>query len=157
MTLNPDSWDFVWYQRFEADRPTADTYKPIPPIDVPVVFDNHLIAVLATSASAPSTWITAGWLNQRVPSGVISRSYPDADLLQNKRIALGRVVLLELSKITPTFAVNYVVPRWFCDINLTFWKYREEAIPGSAIDALDKVKDTLFNIEKTLDKIRREQ
>jgi hypothetical protein len=81
VTLNPDSWDFIWYQRFEAERPTAGTYKSIPPIDVPVIFDNHLIAVLATSATAPSTWITAGWLNQRVPSGIIHQSYPDVGLL----------------------------------------------------------------------------
>jgi hypothetical protein len=156
VTLNPDSWDFVWYEQFKAERPTADTYKPIPSVDVPVVFDNHLIAVLATSASAPYSWVTAGWLNQRVLSGIISRSYPDADLLQNKRIILGRVTLLELTKLTPTFAINYVVPHWFVDINLTFWQYTEEVIPGSAIDALEDVKNTLLNIEKTLDRIRRE-
>ncbi len=156
MTLNPDSWNFIWYQRFEAQHPTADTYKPIPPIDVPVVFDTHLIAVLATSATALSTWITAGWLNQIVPSGIISRSYPDADLLQRRRIVLGRVTLLELPKITPTFVINYVVPRWFIDINLTFWQYTEDVIPGSTVDALEEVKDTLLNIDKTLDRIRRE-
>jgi hypothetical protein len=32
----------------------------------------------------------------------------------------------------------------------------KDTIPGSAIDALEEVKDTLLNIEKTLNKIRRE-
>ncbi|NEU76947.1 hypothetical protein PI95_031740 [Hassallia byssoidea VB512170] len=156
MTLNPDSWQFKWYQRFQAERPTPDTYKPISSIEVPVVFDSSLIAVLATSNTAPTTWITAGWLNQRIPSGIINQIYPDADFVQNRRIILGRVTLLELPKITSNFSINYVVPRWFVDINLTFWQYTEETASVSSLDSLEEIKDILSNIQKVLDRIRRE-
>jgi hypothetical protein len=146
--MDTSLWQLRWQGSFEAERPSEGYYKPIPAIDVPVLFNSHLVAVLATSYNAPPTYTTAGWVSQQIVSGILTGGRPDANVTQNLKVYLGRIAILQLPKITSSFGLTYFVPRWFFDINLTFWQYADESI----VDEYD-IKPTLQRIEQKVDDI----
>lgn len=146
--MDTSLWQLRWQGTFEAERPREGYYTPIPAVEVPVLFNSHLIAVLATSINAPPSYKTAGWVSQKIASGILTGGRPDANVTQNLKVYLGRIAILQLPKITSSFSITYFVPHWIFDINLTFWQYADESI----VDEYD-VRPALRRIEEKVDDI----
>lgn len=122
-------WRLAYQASYEAERPDPDSYMPIPPIDVPVEFSFSTIAILVTSATAPETWRVGGWVNQTIDTGLFMGSIT-IDVVQNKKIYLRRISVLQFPKITETYSICFFAPKWFVDINLSIWEYTGTDIGG---------------------------
>ncbi len=145
--LNSSLWEVVWQREIFAERPSEKTYRPIPTIEVPVLFEKPLVAVLATTREARPTWRFAGSALQRISTGLLGGGSPDAVISTNE-VWLGRIRALNLaSNLSTTYGISYLVPRWFMDINLTFWQYTGD-ITGD-----NDIRSILLRIEQKVDDI----
>jgi len=143
---NPDYWQSVYNTTVVAE-PGADSFHhiPIKEISIPVVFDRHIIAVVATSDSALESWYTAGLLKQYVRSGLVVGGLHDS-VNDTQRIFLKQIQIVYFRKILSadthneiSYSLGFVVPRWIKDISLQFWEYTglEKDSTEEAIDRLD--------------------
>jgi len=146
---NSSNWDLAWSNTFTAARISGKSYYPIPDVNVPILFEHNVIAVLATSNSAKANWRFAGFLNQKVTTGIIVGGQPDAELVQSRRLFVNRISLLILPKLSNTFSVVLHVPYWFEDISYNIWRYIGSQA-DSTEDLINQLQATTSRIEDRL-------
>lgn len=127
------------------DRPGFT--QPIPPITVPFLLENDIIAISVTSDSAPSTWRFAGRVAKKISTGIVVGGLPDTTVSDRKILLLDRINLLRFTRLTDTYAIEIEPPFYFKDIALTLWIY-------TGVDS-DTVSEQLTRIEFAVDEIGR--
>lgn len=154
---NSALWNLIWSANLQAELvANKPRYLPIPPVEVPFLLDSNIIAVLATSSTAPPSWKFAAFLNQKIATGITVGGFTDTQAHQEK-IWLNRISLVILPKLTTTYSLNFNIPYWFYDMSLRLWVYSgEENISLPANDFLEEIKDSLQEIDRKLERIRRE-
>ena len=154
---NSALWDLIWSANVQAELvPNKARYLPIPPVEVPFLLDSHIIAVLLTSSTAPPSWKFAAFLNQKIATGILVGGTNETQAYQEK-IWLNRISLIILPKLTTTYSLNFNIPYWFYDMSLKLWVYSgEENVSPPSNDYLEEIKDSLLNIDRKLERIRRE-
>jgi hypothetical protein len=118
-----------WVQAYSAE--TAATWVdeskgshfPIPPMSIPFLFDQHIIAVYPESNGSKSWWFSAGWLEQKVSTGITVGGNPDVRVQDSQRILLNRINLAIFPKLSSTYQLNIDIPYWFSHYKVTIWEY----------------------------------
>lgn len=154
---NSALWNLIWSANVQAELvPNKPRYLPIPPVEVPLLLDTHVIAVLLTSSTAPPSWKFAAFLNQKIATGIIVGGLNETQAYQEK-IWLNRISLVILPKLTTTYSLNFNIPYWFYDMSLKVWIYKgEDEENVSPLNSLEEIRDSLNNIDRKLERIRRE-
>ena len=140
-----NNWDLTWSDERQATEGAGRKYIPIPEIVVPVIFENHWLAVLATSLTAKPSWNFAGFLVQKVRLGLVVGGGYEAAGTQKRKIWLDQVTLIQYQRLTPDYVVAFQVPKWIAQINLTVWQY-------TGIDS-DTLSQQLVIIESKIDSL----
>lgn len=144
--LDTSLWQVHFQGNFEARR-NNNRYTPIPPVDIPVEFDKPLIAISTSSLNALPRWVTAGWISQKIYTGLTVTGISDATLA-NKRVFLNRLNVFQMSTdLATSYLLTYHFPRWFFDLSIAIWQYM-----GTDVED-DEVKRIVRRIEQKVDDI----
>lgn len=70
---NSSNWESVYTTSTVASTVPnfPDRHFPMESIQVPLQLDRHIIAVYPTSNTAKDWWISAGWLEQKIFTGIV--------------------------------------------------------------------------------------
>ena len=152
---NSANWNLSWNNTFEVERIGGEgsKYYPFPPIEMPVKLTSHVFAVLATSAKAGRNWKFAGFLNQRIQTGIVVGGSQDAEVIQARRFFLNRISVYLEPALTSTFSLTFNIPYWFQDISIFVWEYT-----GNRSDTTENLitevrEQELLRIESKVDDI----
>jgi hypothetical protein len=149
---NSANWDLVWSTTVEAVKITnpPGRYYPIPKVICPTLLDTHIIAVLATSVSASPHWRFAGYLNQKIQTGITGGGVTDTEVVSARRMFLKRISLIIFPKLTNTYSLSFDIPYWFEDISLFLWSYSGTAT-DSTENMIDNLQTDIQRIESKID------
>lgn len=152
---NANNWESIFSQTYSA-QPVPDkpnTYYPLPEITIPILLDRRILAIHAYSPSAAPHWKFAGYLNQKVQTGLTVGGMTDS-YAQRKKLWLNQINLIILPFIASTYAISFSIPYWILNIQLVAWKYigsesysTEDLIEQLRIDVL-RVESKVDNIEQ---------
>lgn len=121
---NQANWLQVYDQSHEVTNRTSISYTPMPPIEIPFLFDRRILSVKTTSEAAKPYWKYAGLLTQRfrIGSGGTNTLLPIADFSRRK-LHLNRTELIIFPQYTENYELLLDPPYWFEDLRLTIWEY----------------------------------
>lgn len=122
---NSSNWSLVWTGQKVAKKvlsTTLDRFYPIPDFSVPLLLDNPVLAIYVTSDTDPGTWVRAGYLKQKINTGLADGVAVDSYLSQ-KFLELRKINIVQLQKVNSSFAVEFAVPYWLRQIDVTVWEY----------------------------------
>jgi hypothetical protein len=104
---------------------SGGSYIAMGEIDVTggVLLDTPLVATYATSSKRRARWKTAGWLKQRVQTGITVGGQPDADVFQDLRVPLQRLAVLMFPRYIHNFQLTFKTGYWFEQMDLKIWAY----------------------------------
>ncbi|BAZ66268.1 hypothetical protein ACE1AT_13930 [Pelatocladus sp. BLCC-F211] len=98
--------------------------NPIPEIVVPVVLDKFILAVsVDTDVPTDSVWRFAGYINQKISTGIVIGGGQDATTVRGRPLFLDQINLIFFQKISTSYAVSVKVPKWFTRAQVTIWEY----------------------------------
>ena len=122
---NSSYWQDVYHlSRSATYLPGSSTrHERIPPIEVPQLFDSHVLAVYPDSATAKDWWILGGWVSRRIPTGILIGGTPDTRATESQKLILREVNLLIYPNITSTFSLVIDAPYWFDNFSIIVWQY----------------------------------
>lgn len=125
---NSDNWQNIHSTNVNAVRvPMQDgTYliNPIPEIVVPVLLDKFILAVsVDTDVPEGSTWRFAGYLNQKISTGLVVGGNQDATIIKSQPLFLGQINLILFQKISTDYSVSIKVPKWFPRASIAVYEY----------------------------------
>lgn len=120
---NPENWEQVYDEsRLAEVASPAGGFFPIPAFEIPLDFNQNIIAVRCLSTTAKATWRFAGALVQRISIPIAGNNSPPVETLVLK-MRVNRTRLITL----PTYTTNYELvlepPVWFKSLRLTVWSY----------------------------------
>lgn len=125
---------------------------PIPEIVVPVLLDKFILAVsVDTDVPSGSIWRFAGYLNQKISTGLVIGGGQDATIIKGQPLFLDQINLVLFQKISTNYAVSIKVPRWFPRASITVWEYTgvddtsEEILLGQEFANINFKLDQLLN------------
>lgn len=145
--MDSSAWQILWTENFEVARPAPNRYTPIPPWTVPVQFDQPVFAISTSSFNALPRWQTAGWISQKINTGIIVDGTPDAEI-NNQRVFLNRLNLFEMPlNLASSYSIIYRFPRWIADLSLSIWQYTGN------YEEDDEIKRILRRIEQKVEDI----
>ena len=138
---NADNWEYVYDISKQAEIITAnpETYKPIPEITIPVLLDSPVIICLVES-EVPSHWRSAGFLTQKIPTGLTVGARPETEVEERNRILLNRFKLIILPEVSSTYALSFRPHWWLKSIKFTLWKYIGPRVSGDTLEYLSRVE-----------------
>ncbi|MCC5641130.1 hypothetical protein LC593_35980 [Nostoc sp. CHAB 5844] len=149
---NADNWEQIYHTSVAAVNVTPKVHAPIPEITVPLLLENHILAVyITTEVPEGSNWNFAGFLNQKFELGLTVGGTPEADELSRRKLWLNRIKLVMFQKLTSNYAISFDVPKWFKNVNLTAWQYI--GVDYDSIEQLlvEDIKPSLVSIESKID------
>jgi hypothetical protein len=138
--LDSSLWQTVYQGNFEVAT-NGTLYVPLPPIDIPIAFEKPLIAIRTSSFNSPPKWFTAGWLSQKINTGLTVTGVDDA-VLSRRRVELNKLSVFRFSQdIASTYTLSFSFPRWMKDISLAVWEYQGD-IPD-VTQSLERIESFL--------------
>ncbi len=125
---NSDNWQSIYSTNVNAVqvpmRDGKNLVSPIPEIVVPVLLDKFILAVsVGTDVPENSIWRFAGYLNQKISTGLVIGGGQDATTVKGQPLFLDQINLILFQKISTDYAVSVKVPRWFTRASITVWEY----------------------------------
>jgi len=122
---NSANWENHYHGSFEGGQAIVNgrtIYAPILETSIPVTFEKHIIAVYAVSASAKPTWNFAGYISQKIKTGLVVGSVPES-LVERRPFWLNQITLLFLPQVASSYALSITPAKWLKDISLYTWQY----------------------------------
>ncbi|BAT53783.1 hypothetical protein NOS3756_27460 [Nostoc sp. NIES-3756] len=125
---NSDNWESIYSTNINAVSVPMENgtslINPIPEIVVPFVLDKFILAVsIDTDVPTDSVWRFAGYINQKISTGLVIGGSQDATTVRGQPIFLDRINLILFQKISTSYAVSIRVPKWFTRTGVTVWQY----------------------------------
>lgn len=153
---NSDNWQSIYTNNVNAVQVPMQDGKyltdPIPEIVVPVLLDKFILAVsVDTDVPSGSMWRFAGYLNQKISTGLVIGGGQDATIIKGQPLFLDQINLVLFQKISTNYAVSIKVPRWFPRASITVWEYTgvddtsEEILLGQEFANINFKLDQLLN------------
>ena len=136
-------WQTVYETTLIAESITTGYHSPIPQHQIPIVFDNHTLAVGASSSKTKPTWNLGFWLSMLVNLPGVG----NATAVQ-KAIPLG-LNLIRFPVLTPEFKLKAKIPKWHEEMSMKFWIYTGPE--ADIADLLEKAQTSLDQIELKID------
>lgn len=147
---NSANWEQIYHQRHEGEYISSTQFRPLPEIKIPLLLEEHTIAVLVTSENAAKNWKFAGFLNQRIALGITVGGLPDADAIQPRKIWLNRITLIRFTRLASTYGISINIAKWLRDATITIWQYI--GVEGDTTEELiQSVQEDLILIEAKVD------
>lgn len=134
---DPDSWNELYSTTVNSVSAVNNTrYYPIPRIEIPVTSSRRVLACYATSNTALPHWKSAGYLGQKIRTGLLVGGLPDARYLYSQRILLNQINLLHVptNQLQPEYSIYFDTHAHHEDISLRIWEYT-----GSIITSTEKI------------------
>jgi hypothetical protein len=144
---NRTNWAPFWSGEVESVRLASGSHVPLPTIEVPVLFDNHIVAILADSETAKRTWKIAGNVGRKIQTGILFNDRPDTSIADNRVLRLFEINLFRFEQISSTYSLEITPKFWIEDIKLDVFIY-------TGINS-DSITEQLNRIEADLDAILR--
>lgn len=125
---NSDNWESIYSTNVNAVQvPMQDgryLINPIPEIVVPFLLDKFILAVsVDTDVPADSIWRFAGYINQKISTGLVVGGSQEATTVKDQPLFLNQINLILFEKISTSYAVGIKVPKWFPRASVTVWEY----------------------------------
>ncbi|AFY48903.1 hypothetical protein Nos7524_3100 [Nostoc sp. PCC 7524] len=125
---NSNNWESIYSTNIYAVsvpmQNGTSLISPIPEIVVPFVLDKFILAVsVDTDVPTNSVWRFAGYINQKISTGIVIGGGQDATAVNGRSLFLDRVNLILFQKISTSYAVSIRVPRWFPRAGVNVWQY----------------------------------
>jgi hypothetical protein len=145
---NQGNWDLVFSTHLRTKSQTMLRNLPIGTADLPVVLDTPVIAVHTESEQSPPHWRSAGWLNQRVRTGITVSDVSDAEYSDSHRLLLNRIKVFCLPNLK-SYSLRFTAHNYLRDVALRVWRYTGEIKQGD-IEQLDALRIDVLRIEKAV-------
>ena len=125
---NSANWQSIFSTNIVAVQVPMQNGKylinPIPEIVVPFLVDKFILAVsVETDVPSESNWRFAGYINQKISTGIVIGGGQDATNVKGKALFLDQINLILFDKISTNYAVSVKVPKWFPRASVTVWEY----------------------------------
>jgi hypothetical protein len=144
-------WRQIYQQLHRANPASPRGYYPIPPITIPILLSNYIVAVAAESQLARSNW----WLGCRLQMviDVPGSAFGNVEAHQ-VNVPLNRGVLVSLPHLAPQYKLRADVPSWHQELSLTIYEYMGPS--GDSTETLiqnqsDLIRVDLVRIERKID------
>lgn len=140
-------WDQLWnYAATAAPVPNQPGYTlEIPPITLPFLLENHIIAISAKSSTAKPSWKLGGRVAKKIQTGITIGGTTDATISDAKKLWLNQINLFRFTPYTSNYALEITPADYLTQISLSLWIY-------TGIDT-DTVTNQLNRIEFAVDEI----
>lgn len=150
---NPNNWEQIYSQNHLAQVLGSNPlkYKPIPEIVFPFLLDRHILVISAESNVAPPSWRFAGFVDQRIRTGLTAGGAYDGYASQAK-IYLTRNTLIQFPALTDDYALSVKIPYWIEQIQLIVWQY-SGPVSDSTETALAALQVTSDQIKTKVDSL----
>ncbi|MDQ3018255.1 MAG: hypothetical protein M3Q64_00055 [bacterium] len=153
---NSDNWQSIYSTNITAVQvPMQDgkyLINPIPEIVIPVLLDRFILAVsVDTDVPSGSIWRFAGYVNQKISTGLVVGGNQDATTVKVQPLFLDQINLIIFHKFSASYGVSVKVPRWFSRASVTAWEYTgiddtsEEILLGQEFANINFKLDQLLN------------
>lgn len=144
---NQANWLQVYDELREVVRVSPIAYNPLPPFDIPFLFDRRILSVKTVSLTAKPFWQYGGMLTQRfeIGSGGTSSLLPVADFTRRK-LKLNATELIILPQYTENYGLFVKPPYWVEDLRITIWEYTGPE-SDSTEDLIDLTRIDVLRVE----------
>jgi hypothetical protein len=147
MTIDSSLWQVHWQGNFTVAT-NGSVYVPLPAIDIPIDFEKPLVAISTSSFNALPKWVTAGWISQKINTGLTISGTADA-IYTSQRVLLNKLNLFKFPmELASSYTLNFAFPRWLKDISIATWEYQGDIsdydpnnIPATLRRMEDKIDD----------------
>ena len=139
---NTNNWELVWPE-FEQSAVSVGTssFINIPEFFCPVQLDSPILAI--TLSTNPGGVKLAGFINQKINTGLTVGGVPDAYAVYRRKVYFGDNQLLFFPDIVGNFAVSISVPYWIRHIKGAMWAYK-----GPITDTItERLKAIQFSVD----------
>lgn len=140
---NTDNWEFVYDVTAQRASSPTGAKIPIDTLTVPILIESHLIALYSGSDSAKDNWINAGWAAFYAPTGITVGGGNDGKIGESVRLFLGERTIIQVPKLSDSYALKISVPPYFDDVEYSIYQYvglGEPTLEGK----LDAIYDQLL-------------
>ena len=100
-----------------------DSTAPLAPIVVPILLDNHIIAISAMSSTAKPFWRFAARIAKKISTGIVTGGNPDVTISDSRSIYLNQINLFRFTPLTSTYALEISPAYWLTQLDLILWVY----------------------------------
>lgn len=149
---NSSYWEEIYHFQVAATwvDQAKGSFTPIPPVSVPVLLEKHIIAIFAQAACAKSWWFSAGWLEQKIITGISPGGNSDTRAQDSQRILINRINLAIFPRLSSTYQLNIDIPYWFSDYEA--WVYQYTGPESDSIENLiNQLQTDIQRIEGKID------
>lgn len=151
-------WELLYSNTYQAD-PTPSIYAefyaldhlPIPPQQIPILFETHILIVKATITPNKENWKLAGNIKQFIRTGVSGSNQYDSMSI-NRRIWLRENNLMIFPIVGDDYRLTYEIPYWIPRISLTIHGYNLE-VESEEVKRLKEASNQLVLMNATLESI----
>ncbi|MCC5641072.1 hypothetical protein LC593_35655 [Nostoc sp. CHAB 5844] len=125
---NSNNWQSIYSTNINAVQVPMQNggyiHSPIPEIVVPLVINKFILAVsVNTDVPTNSIWKFAGYLNQKISTGLVVGGTQDAVTVRGRPLSLDQINLIFFPKFSTSYSVSVKVPKWFTRATVTVWEY----------------------------------
>lgn len=144
-------WQRVYNQQFYADFEGRSRFRPIPPVNLPVLLHSPVIAVATDSQEALTHW----WLGIRLKMRIaVPGSEFDELEVHEARCQVNRGQLIRFPPIAPEYTLRIEFPWWHSEMRVTVWEFLGEQMDSTealVVDQTDAIRVDLARIEAKID------
>lgn len=164
---NSAAWNLIYSENKVADTPPSaslNSHYPIPIFEVPIQFSSPIFAIFIDSESAEERWKTAGWIRQKVRTGILGGGQNDA-FLSRKKVYLREINIIEFERVSSAYSVEINIPYWIRDVNLSIYEYTGliadtqdediDELKALLLECCEDLKIAIFNSENTLEIVEK--
>ncbi|NET91525.1 MAG: hypothetical protein F6K45_26190 [Kamptonema sp. SIO1D9] len=147
---SPESWSEIFNQSFTATEQSPTGGVRYPEILTSLLLTRETFLVYAVSNGAKPHWKFAGYLNQKIRTGLLVGGQPDA-FFKRRSFWLNQLTLIQFDlDLFPEYALSFSVPYWLPDIQIIVWEFRG-ADRNRIMDELEVVRFDVKQVENKVD------
>jgi hypothetical protein len=122
---NGANWKPLWTTYIAAEAvPDKPGYTlEIPTITIPILLENHIIAISAKSPSARPSWKVGGRIAKKISTGITLGGTPDVTISDGRKLWLNQINLFRFTPYTPTYSLEITPVYYLTEIYLALWIY----------------------------------
>lgn len=155
----PNKWRRVFANTYQGNPENRKIKAPLlPPIELPLLFDKHLLAIRASYFQAPPRWRTSGYLTQ-VYTGVDLNESAVTETSANpiygidaakQRIGLNTLEMVYFPRLASDFYLWFDPVHWIPKLTIVLWEF-QGIIPQTAVEAGESIRNDLVEISLKID------
>jgi hypothetical protein len=148
-------WNFLWDTTVNSASAPGGRYYPIADITIPFLLSTEVIAIYAISETARPNWKSAGFLNQKIRTGITVGGNNDGRFNGSQRVLLNQINVLNIptTSYTPEYSLTFTVHPWHEDITLQVWEFTGVVNDSTEDIMIEEVLRRILDIQYQLEDI----